>query len=408
MRKFICFIFVLFFFTSNHTLANQLDATSLPGAKKLSLDKQYWYTMSCNFADNGSNAAGRFGDGYSASDYLLWTNKNQIFTKNKPKLPSAKQAAHFIILSDKPSTRLTSNTSVATMITSPSSTWTEVFLLSKKSDAVEAALPCPQSELLLGKRMFHATSFLATDTDGALAPFTSAFLTLATTVKSTLDNFSVAELAASTTAADGKKDTLSQATAIVDAYTAFNTTLKKKKIKYKALDLKEGTNVISTGFSVVTIEIQAIRSFLKADGIPFRHKARNILKNATNGHVAEGGFDAATKLSPKGYASSPSSLELVRIGCNDIDLRLSDYGIVSPTDRAFLMAHFIAQKRMSEVARVACFDEVELVDEMMDAKFQGWVANRTNGAGRRGVFYASDVTKYEEVMNVIRATSNLN
>ena len=197
MRKFICFIFVLFFFTSNHTLANQLNSTSLPGAKKLSLDKQYWYTMSCNFADNGGNVAERFGEGYSAREYLLWTNKNQIFTKNKSKLPSAKQAAHFIILSDKPSTRLTSNMAVANMITTPATNWIEVFLLSKKSDAVEAALPCPQNEFLLGKQMFHATSFLATDTDGALAPFTSAFLTLATTVKATLDNFSIAELAAS-------------------------------------------------------------------------------------------------------------------------------------------------------------------------------------------------------------------
>ena len=54
MRKFInfVFVFVFVFVTPNLAFANQLVVTSLPGAKKLSLDKQY-------YAASGSSAVGK-------------------------------------------------------------------------------------------------------------------------------------------------------------------------------------------------------------------------------------------------------------------------------------------------------------------------------------------------------------
>lgn len=381
MKKHFLLAIAAAFSLSATAQAQSLRSEGLPGiyisqsaeGSKLRSDEQYHVTVSCE------------DTGQSAQEYLKRTNRFGRFTERTPTI-HARHVSHFAMASDTRIRRFTTNAAVSQVVTNPNTTWSEIFLLSEAASSTTFSGGCLDSFYITGQDAYYIAGFAGFDTSGTSTASLSAFLTFVTTLKSVVENVSLADVAAS-----DSSDALVDASAIVDAYKTYETALTRNRADFVTKPLREGSQAIETGFTKIRFDVVRHDSFLFADGIPFRRDVKNLLAAAVPATAVSQEFSNNLKKSEKSLFTLDDPYESIASECDGIVGALIDHGFYSDIDRAYLLAAFLKRQRAKPLQRVMCFHAADLSHVMLDNdRFLQLLAHRSKGEGRNAVFYAND------------------
>lgn len=323
-------------------------------------------------------------------EFLRRTRRNGSFQESG-RGSGNKSAAHFVVLQKTRVKRLTSGSKVQELVSNPASDWSEIFLIANGTEAQHFEDGCLEGDYLLGGGLY-AGGFLGVDSSSNSAAIASAFLTLATTIKSVVDNVDL--LGASATE---NSNALVDARAIVDAYVTFEDALNKDSARFVTKELHLGENVVRTGYSTVAIHVTEHASFLLEDGIPFRFDAPKLLANSLKDFAIDASFKNEMKKTRAQLLGTNGAVGAIESQCASISRKIRDYGFYSATDRAYLLAEYLASIGAFVDQRVICFKGADLVDEMNNPRVRNLIAHRDKGVGRGGVFYEPNVALVEQI-----------
>lgn len=358
--------------------ANPMVVEHQPEAVPLSIERQYYYEVSCSVGI------------IDADNFLSRTNRDGRFATAQLRV-SAQTAAHFLLLSGQNQVYPNTFAGAQAIVSDTNSKWIQVFFESRDNGFVSSSGVCANEGRLLRTSRFYAHAFFAFDVSSNEASrISSALLTLASQVQTAL----VAHRGDIETSGEGV-GTLDTAQGIVNAYNTFESTFARNGIISEALELREGVNTISTGYSQVMIEITPIESYLTSH-LPFRSWAWDIVDEVTGTLRFESDFSSTLRLRWRGLLATEDPVDVIRAGCEQLDTALRRAGYVSPSDRAYLLAAFLRGANARTHQRVICFEELELTREIMDPHIVSLIAS-PNGLGPNATIGLSDLDQVRDL-----------